>query len=325
MTRARRDIQLLAGLLLVCGVAALGVGGTSPTAPAVAGEQPGLWPASLAQQCGRGGQAGFFPLALASGGAQRTALLQVPRRALGRRVPLVVVLHGAHRSGPFMPRYSGIDHIAGAAGFVAVYPSALGTPPFWNLGAPDARHADDVSFITDLVDRLQASGCVDPARTYAVGVSNGGGLAARLACEDSDRFAAVTVVAGGTGHLPPCRPDRTVSMLEIHGTDDRVVPYRGKPDDDAPGGVAAWVAAWAQRDGCRVRAAVRRIAPDALRYDYPGCAGGAAVAHIVILHGEHAWPGATPPDPGPSGGISAGLEAWRFMQAHVLSPPFAQP
>jgi polyhydroxybutyrate depolymerase len=308
MFRLRRDIRLVAALLLAgcLVVPALAV------APA---------PAQRASAPPCGSRAGFFPLSITSGGRQRTALLQVPRRAVGHRAPLVVVLHGAHRSGPFMPRYSGIDHVAGAGGFIAVYPSALGSPSMWNLGAAGGQRPDDVGFVRDLVDLLQAGGCADPAHTYAVGVSNGGGLAARLACEASDRFAGVVVVAGGIGHLPPCRPDRPVSVLEIHGTDDRVVPYDGRPGDDAPGGVAAWVAAWAQRDRCGARAGGRPIAPGAIRYDYAGCADGAAVAHIVIVHGQHAWPGATPPDPGPATTVSAALEAWRFLRSHVLAPP----
>lgn len=323
MSRALRHIALPVAVVAAALLLAAGGGGAERPASAAADGVPPLWPAALARDCGRGARAGFFALAMTSGGRERTALLQVPRRALGRRVPLVVVLHGAHRSGPFMPRYSGFDHVAGAGPFVAVYPSAVGTPPFWNLGAVTPAHADDVGFIRDLVDRLQAGGCVDPARTYAAGVSNGGGLAARLGCDASDRFAAVVVVAGGVGHLPPCRPDRPVSMLEIHGTDDRVVPYDGRPDDDTPGGVPGWVAAWAARDGCRPAPRGKTIARGTVRYDYAGCAGGSAVSHIAIEHGQHAWPGATPPDPGARSALSAAQLAWRFMQPHVLARPFA--
>lgn len=324
MTGLRRVI-LIAVLVAAAALAAVGVHRVhaDQPPPAAAAPPPSLWPAALARDCGRGAKPGFFGLALTSGGRSRAALLQVPRRALGRRAPLVVVLHGAGRSGPFMPRYSGFDHVAGAGGFLAVYPSALGSPPFWNLGPADARHPDDVGFVRDLVDGLNAGGCVDPARVFVVGVSNGGGLAARLACEASDRFAAAAIVAGGVEHLPPCDPGRPVSILEIHGTDDRVVPYAGAPDDDAPGGIPGWVRGWAQRDRCAGRPAVSRIAPDALRYDYRGCAGGAAVSHVAILHGAHAWPGATPPDPGPRSDLSAAALAWRFVQGHVVARPFA--
>jgi len=280
------------------------------------------WPAPLSGGCSSGSSAaGTFPVTFVSGGLQRSALVHVPVSALGHKAPLVVALHGAHRSGPLMESYSGLSRVADHSGFVVVYPSALGAPPFWTLGAtPVAGQADDVAFVRELVARLQSGACLDATRTYAMGVSNGGGLAGRLACDASDRFAAVVVVAGGTGHLPPCRPDRPVSVLDIHGTDDPVVPYRGRLDDDEPGGVPGWVMRWAQRDGCPPMPLRRRVLPKVLREDWQPCRGGAAVAHIEVVGGEHAWPGATPPDPGPQSGLSAGWEAWRFVSGHRLAP-----
>ena len=65
---------------------------------------------------------------------------------------------------------------------------------------------DDVVFTRALLDLVATRTCVDPARVYATGVSNGGGLAARLGCALADRLAAVAPVAGGYSSLPACRP-----------------------------------------------------------------------------------------------------------------------
>jgi polyhydroxybutyrate depolymerase len=252
-----------------------------------------------------------------SGGRRRVALVHVPRGAW-RGSPLVLALHGAHADGAFMQSYSGLSRVADRSGFVVAYPSALGRPAFWDLTGPG-----DVAFVRRLIDRLWRTGCVSTRRTYAVGVSNGGGMTARLGCELSSRLAGIVVVAGGFRSLPPCAPDRPVSVLEIHGTADRVVPYAGRSDDGFAGAVRAWVEGWVGRDGCPPQPRERRMTPRVERLDWGPCAQGTAVEHLVIQGGEHAWPGATPPDRGPSAGISAAAQAWRFLQSRRLARPSA--
>jgi poly(3-hydroxybutyrate) depolymerase len=157
------------------------------------------------------------------GQGTRTALVHLPSHTTSRPLPLVIVLHGAYGSGAFMERYSGFSQRAYAAGFAVVYPSA--GRHFWTL-APGSG-PDDVAFIGRLLDQLLSGGCFDAKRVSAAGVSNGGGLAARLACELSGRLAAIAMVAGGYSQIRDCHPDHPVSILEMHGTADPVVPYRG--------------------------------------------------------------------------------------------------
>jgi polyhydroxybutyrate depolymerase len=247
----------------------------------------------------------------------RRALIQVPARA-GRAAPLVLAFHGTGGTGPFMAGYSGLGRVAERAGFVVAYPSAQEASESWSL-AEDDLGRDDLVLTDAVIDRLVSAGCVDPARVYAVGVSNGGGFAMRLGCEQSDRIAAVVAVAGGYGSLPPCRPDRPVSVLEIHGTADPVVPYRGKPPAGA-GAVLPLMRAWARDDGCRAVPRRAVVAPRVTRLDWDDCSAGAAVAHLRIAGGTHQWPGATPPDPGPPSTIAAADVAWRFLRDHRLAP-----
>ncbi len=67
---------------------------------------------------------------------------------------------------------------------------------------------------------------MDPARVFAVGVSAGGMMAYRLGCELSGRVTGVGAVAGAM-ILDDCRPTRPLSVIEIHGTADQLVPYEG--------------------------------------------------------------------------------------------------
>ncbi len=208
-----------------------------------------------------------------------------------------------------MERYSGLSAIADREGFVAVYPDA---PGGWNTDDHKAGAADDVTFISDLLDRVEHDWCIDPHRIYAIGVSSGGGMVARLACDLSARLTGIASVAGAYGALPACRPGRPVSVLEIHGTADRIVPYQGRASDGA-GNVPAFVHGWRSRDHCAKRAVRRPIAPRAFQVDYRGCARHSAVRHIEIVGGGHQYPGATPPDAGPPSTISASWQAWRFF------------
>lgn len=241
----------------------------------------------------------------------RTALVHLPRR--GRRpLALLLALHGSHGSGAFMERYSGLSRLADTAGFAVVYPDAAGTS--WRISGADT----DVRFLDALLDGLLAGGCFDDRRVSAVGVSNGGGMAARFACAGDDRLAGLVSVAGGYGTLPGCRAARPLSVLEIHGTADSVVPY-APPPGQARGVVMRWIDGWVYRDGCPRQAHRRRLSAHVIRLDWSPCRGGAAVAHLRIVGGAHAWPGANPPDPGPSFGVSASAQAWRFLRGRRLA------
>jgi polyhydroxybutyrate depolymerase len=241
----------------------------------------------------------------------RTALIRVPARAARRPSALVVALHGGGASGRFMKRYSGLARVSDRAGFVAVFPDATGAHRFWNLDATTAP--DDVGFVDALIQQVATVACVDPDRVFAVGVSNGGGLTARLGCELSGRVSGIVVVAGGFARLPACRPVRPVSVLEIHGSDDASVPYGGDPKDGRGGDVRTWLAGWARRDGCEGTTPRRTVAPRSLRIDWRGCVADVALAHIQVLGGGHQWPGASPPDPGPPSTFSAAQQAWAFL------------
>ena len=266
----------------------------------VAASAQAAGPAGAGRACGLpGGATGR----VAVGG--RTALVHLPRTGRGA-LPLLLALHGSHGTGAFMERYSGLSRIADAAGFAVVYPDADGTS--WRIHGADT----DVRFLDALLDGLLSGGCFDAERVYATGVSNGGGMAARFACAGDDRLAGLVSVAGGYSTLPACRARRPLSVLEIHGTADAIVPY--------PGAVLSWVRAWVARDRCAPRTRRTRVSAHVLRLEWAGCREGVAVAHLRLVGGHHAWPGAHPPDPGPSFGVSASVQAWRFLRGRRLAP-----
>ena len=274
----------------------------------------------VASPCQQAPTPGESEITVLSGGVERTAILHVPPVAAGQSLPLLVGLHGA--GGRFFQSYSGFSVLADSEGFIAVYPNSLEAADgrtFWNIDeAPGGP--DDVQFISDLLDYVEGHLCVNTSRVYAAGVSNGGGMAALLACRLSGRFAAVASIAGGYSSLPPCQPANPVSVIEVHGTADGVVPYNGSPPSRA-GAVRPWLTAWRGHDGCHGPASVSRIAPRTERYDWSDCADGTGVEHIEIFGGGHQLPGGLPPDPGQTGTVSAPWLVWSFLRQHSQAAP----
>jgi polyhydroxybutyrate depolymerase len=89
------------------------------------------------------------------------------------------------------------------------------------------QNIDDVAFVRALINKLEAEGCVDPKRIYATGLSNGGGMSLRLACDAADVIAAVAPYACDLFQNQPCAPSRPIAMIDYRGTSDPLVLYGG--------------------------------------------------------------------------------------------------
>jgi polyhydroxybutyrate depolymerase len=259
--------------------------------------------------CGAATTARSFDLTLTSAGEQRTARVHVPRAAAGTRLPLVLAFHGAGASGIFMENYSGLSELADRAGFLVVYPSAYGTHPFWSLNDDMPNGKEDLTFISDLLDNLEDNMCIDTSRVYATGVSNGGGFTARIGCQLAPRLTAIAPVAGGYKAIADCHPERALSVLEIHGTNDGAVPYHGVPPDFR-GSVPRYLQSWRRLNGCVTESVNRHIAPSTVLRVWGGCSTpGTLVAHIERYGRGHEWPGAFG-----ASGMSASRAVWAFFR-----------
>src|SRR5436305_14547620 len=100
---------------------------------------------------------------------------------------------------------------------------------FWNVGFPGTPPVNDVKFLSALIDTLAKRYPVDKNRIYATGMSNGGYMAHVLGIELNDKIAAIASVAGSIvpQKYAAASPGRTVPAMEIHGTADSTVPYKG--------------------------------------------------------------------------------------------------
>ncbi|MFG1392977.1 alpha/beta hydrolase family esterase [Xanthobacter agilis] len=261
--------------------------------------------------------------------------------------PVVIALHGAMQSPESFRAYFGLDSAAAANSFVAVYPEGEGK--VWNDGRPAAmrlkavlRPGDDAAFLVALARKLVADGVADPARIYLTGISNGGFMVERMACEFADVFAAYSVIMATTpaNAREECHPARPVPILFIHGTADSVITYTGfwtpvGATLSAPDSAAFF----ARLNGCS--ASSRRDLPDLDPFDgttvtersWLGCQEGAGVTLLTIERGGHQSPARveTRPDLATpflglrNHDIDAGEEVWRFMSAFSLAPAAPPP
>lgn len=226
--------------------------------------------------------------------------------------PLVLGLPGAGQTARDFAAYTGYSTLADRAGFSVAYPTATGARPFWNISGSQPGKPDDVDYLRRVIGAAVAATCADPGRVGVTGVSNGGGMSARMACDASDLIAAAAPVAGGYGSLPDCHPARPVPILEIHGFEDRVVPYAGR-GPQASGAVPKFLEQWRALDACQGAPAQRRPRPNVTELRWGTCAGGTVVQHERIADAEHGWPGEDDLDG--RAGFSSTRRTWDFLKS----------
>lgn len=278
--------------------------------------------------CGQGDQSRRLPTGSSShtlrvGGAARTFHAYRPAR-LPSPAPLVVMLHGGFGNGKQAQRTYGWDAAADAGGFVVAYPDGIRRA--WSVGGgccgrPGRDAVDDVGFLTAMVGDIQRKVPIDTKRIYATGVSNGGFMAYRLAC-DTTMFAAIGPDAATL--LGDCPAPAPASVIHIHGTADESVRYDGAPGTgpgriDGPA-VPEVAARWRATGKCAEPAV---STSGAVTTSTAGCPEGRTVTFITIDGAGHQWPGSadTPGrrlldlDP-PSTALNATDTIWRFFKAH---------
>jgi polyhydroxybutyrate depolymerase len=186
----------------------------------------------------------------------------------------------------------------------------------------------DVIFISELIDKLEASYNIDKTRIYANWMSNGGGMAFVLSCTLSDRIAAVGMVSAG---LDPewswCTDHRPVPVIAFHGTADPVCPYNGgwsKLGGATFPSVPGFMSNWSRRNQCGPNPIETKVAADVMRFENTNCADDADVV-LYTLKGEgHQWPGGKRVAAEwmigrYSNSIDATRQMWAFFNQHQLT------
>jgi polyhydroxybutyrate depolymerase len=194
-------------------------------------------------------------------GVERNFIVYVPASYdPTQAAPMVFMYHGSNQAARVMYTNTSWNAHAETHGIIVVYPDSWEyrllednrVHDKWNTSGmaeqlvDPTELKDDVAFTRSVLDLMQASFNIDPARIFASGFSNGGGFVmTRLMFELDDVFAAFSVsgTALWRGVDPANMPrDFPLNLYIVMGTqDDKISEGLGHPTPFpiAPDGILA--------------------------------------------------------------------------------------
>lgn len=240
-------------------------------------------------------------------GTARTYTLFIPDRVRAARqpAPTVFVVHGGLGTGSQIRKHLGFDSIAEREGVIAVYPDGLDRS--WNDGRTDLQkrrggEPDDVAFLRAIARALKEERLALSGRVYVVGVSNGGMMAFRLACDAAEEFDGIATIIANLGLelSRSCKPSRPVPVLLIQATKDPLMPwegggvgFRGKRGEVVSADATATF--WGKVLDCETQARTselpHRLADDItrVRREVRPCKNG-RLERLIVIDGGHQVP-----------------------------------
>jgi len=250
---------------------------------------------------------------LVVGPLTRQYRLTLPATDAGTELAVIVAVHGADGRKAAYPQETEFDALGAEHGIITAYPlSELipGNEGEWQLNTTDDRH-HDIDFIAALLDDLESKHCVDTSRVYATGFSLGSMFTYELACQLSDRFAAIGSAAGTMPVEPDdCTVTDPVAVMHLHGGNDRLIAYGNTWDWknwdevgtmwDVPGLVDHWRTTYSCGQGDVT------LEDYGQHENYWSCDGDVRVEHHRIDDLGHDWPRSI-------GGVSTPQLLWAFF------------
>jgi polyhydroxybutyrate depolymerase len=266
-------------------------------------------------------------------GIQRDYIVYIPELYDGTTtVPLVLNFHGYGSNAAQQMFYGDFRDIADTEGFLLVHPEGttfIGDQ-FWNVGFPGLSSTiDDVGFTEALIDELATLYAIDLDRVYATGMSNGGFMSFLLACQLSEKIAAVASVTGSMTQdtFNDCNAQLPTPVLQIHGTEDGVVLYNGN-NLSIP--IADVISYWVDYNNCETTPTTTTL-PDVDVSDgstvehsvYEDGDNGITTEHMKVIGGGHTWPGSVINTAGTNQDIDASMEIWLFFSRYDINGPLS--
>ena len=252
----------------------------------------------------------------------RTYYIKIPTQANeNNSLPLLISMHGYGGNALSHINYTNFKNIADREGFYLIYPQGANLPSYlggsthWNVGGFTSKSTiDDLGFINQIIENVSLNYNLNQNRIYATGMSNGGYMSYALACNMSDKIAAIASVTGSMTNdtYNECATTRPVPVLQIHGLRDVIVPYIGNEGSKSISDVMEF---WAQNNSCDTEPlrAVADYEDFAVYYDYyQNCLNKADVELILSSKMGHTWPWVN------NEGFSASEDIWRFVSQFNL-------
>lgn len=226
-------------------------------------------------------------------GMQRKIVTYIPANN-DKMMPLIISLHGGFASPRGMFHLADFRPIADQEKFIVVCPASK---RMWHDGASNSG-IDDVKFIDHLITYMIEKYHADPTRVYITGISNGGFMTTRLACELSNRIAAIAVVAATLDIGEGYDLKSPMPVIYMHGTSDPIVSYNGgKLFGRKIYSHRDIIEKWVKLNDCYPEPITSNIPDNAhdgtevYKQQYTNKANGLKVVSYSISNGGHTWPG----------------------------------
>ncbi|MAM05452.1 MAG: hypothetical protein CMD06_05790 [Flavobacteriales bacterium] len=249
--------------------------------------------------------------------------------------PLLLNFHGLTGNSAVAMWHADFRSIADTANFIIVHPQGLlnsSGETHWNVGQAGTS-INDIDFISSLIDSLSLKYNINSDRVYSTGMSNGAYMSYRLACELSDKIAAIAPVAGSyiSYMLNNCNPIHSTPVMHIHGVADSSSIYYGKPGVESIPDILNY---WVNYNQCHSQSIFTQFPNIILtdsstveHYAWKNGVNGVEVEHFKIIDGGHTWPGSNFPN---NSGITnydieASVEIWKFFSKYDINGLITQP
>lgn len=176
----------------------------------------------------------------------RAYKLYIPQAYKEEPLPLIVMLHGCKQNPDDFAAGTGMNRIAEENNCIVLYPAqsknANGSNCWnWFNASDQKRERGEPSILADMTRQVMQQYRIDPERVYVAGLSAGGAMAAILAAEYPELYAAVGIHSGlpvGSAHdvasafgamkdggkAASVRPNRRqIPAIVFHGDRDHTV------------------------------------------------------------------------------------------------------
>ena len=270
-------------------------------------------------------------------GRERTYVLNLPPNYYtSKDFSLVIAMHGGGGDALQFESSTKLTEKSKTAQFIVVYPEGVKSTGVlsartWNAGnccdyARD-NNIDDVNFIRQLIDKLISSYKINPKKVYATGHSNGGMMSYRLACELSNKIAAIAPNGCTMVVTQACNPTHPMPILQMQSELDTKVPYKGGSGSGV--GTSGIIfpsmdfvlESWALKNICKTPTKTVTVNSNYTFTKWSNCGNNTTIQYYLTKDGGHAWPGGEAGSvigDTPSTVINANDLLWDFFQQYQL-------
>ena len=213
-------------------------------------------------------------------------------------LPVLFNFHGYGSNADQQLIYGDFRGLADEEAFILVVPqgSLLEGTTHWNSDSEftSKSTADDLGFVSRMIDEHETRYNIDNTKGYAAGMSNGGAMSLYLACSLSDQITAVASVTGfmSADLISNCGAIDPTSVILIHGTADSVVSWESGLGGGSILGIGEF---WAEHNNCSQssQTALEDYNGDSVSgviHQHSGCDAETLVQVYEITDMDHIWP-----------------------------------